>query len=364
MICAKRLKTTLFSLVMLVSHLVWAQSPIFGNKLGIDYLTLEEVPTQNVTVCLPDERRFTPDELSIAVDPFTSGQIIMSFTISEMTATDEDRIVFLVYSTRTSPSPQLPARGTNVLGIDLPTSEILGFYRVPALLLEKQTPTDVGLANPSPTSKVTVNVNFNTAKLAALIRTGNNTIYVQAGLLKDSDFREQRFGDMILSEMDTLHFVKLKCPNETDTSYAANDSGMLTNARISFVGFKPSYEIGETMKVEVKTYLETQGPSQRVDLWVVIQPPSEGLWFRTPLPLLPYSSEPQPYLESLELENNIYPVHEIDVTPEAVGSLDGTYYAFFVPEGEDVSDIIAKIEEGSLEPRSNITVEKLTFSNE
>jgi len=139
---AKMQKTTLFSFLILVSQLVWAQSPIFGNKLGIDYLTLEEVPAQNVTVCIPDERRFTPDELSIAVDPFTSGQIRMSFTISEMTATDEDRIVFLVYST--SPSPQLPSHGSNVLGIDLPTSEILGFYRVPALLLEKQNPTEVG----------------------------------------------------------------------------------------------------------------------------------------------------------------------------------------------------------------------------
>jgi hypothetical protein len=50
---AKILKTTLFSFVMLVSHLVQAESPIFGNKLGVDYLTLEEVSAQNVTVCIP-----------------------------------------------------------------------------------------------------------------------------------------------------------------------------------------------------------------------------------------------------------------------------------------------------------------------
>ncbi|HAI69295.1 MAG TPA: hypothetical protein DCM38_07665 [Gammaproteobacteria bacterium] len=56
--------------------------------------------------------------------------------------------------------------------------------------------------------------------------------------------------------MDTLHFVKLKCPNKTDTSYAANDSGMLTNARISFLGIKPSYEVGEIMTLEVKHTLK------------------------------------------------------------------------------------------------------------
>jgi hypothetical protein len=351
---AKMLKTTLFSFLMLVNQLVSAQSPLFGNKLGIDYLTLEEVPAQNVTVCIPDERRFTPDELSIAVDPFTSGQIRMAFTISEMTATDEDRIVFLVYSTHTSPSPQLPSRGSNVLGIDLPTAEILGVYRVPALRLEKQNPTEVGLANPSPTSKITVNVNFDSSKLADLIRTGNNTIYVQAALIKDSDFREQRFGDMILSEMDTLHFVKLKCPNETDTSYAADESGRLTNARISFVGIKPLYEVGDIIKVDVKTYVETQGPSQRVDLWAVIILPNENVLFRTSSPLSSYSLEPQPYLKSLELENNIYPVHEFEVAAGFGGGY--YYYAFFVPENEEFSDIIAKINAASLEAQSNIAV--------
>jgi len=46
--------------------------------------------------------------------------------------------------------------------------------------------------------------------------------------------------------------------------------------------------------------------------------------------------------------------------------IGGTYYfyAFFVPEGEEFSDIIAKIKKGTLEPQSNIVVAKVTFSND
>ncbi len=93
-----------------------------------------------------------------------------------------------------------------------------------------------------------------------------------------------------------------------------------------------------------------------------MQIPNGNLFFRISSPLFPYSLEPQAYLESLELENNIYPVHDLEVSP----SLGGTsyYYAFFVPEGEEVSDIIAKIKDGSLEAQSNIAVAKVTFSNE
>jgi len=81
--------------------------------------------------------------------------------------------------------------------------------------------------------------------------------------------------------------------------------------------------------------------------------------------LEPFSPTPQPYLTSLELENKIYRAYNLEI-PLGFG---GTYYfyAFFVPEGKKVSDILAilaKIEEGTLEAQSNIAVAKVTYSNE
>jgi hypothetical protein len=212
-----------------------------SGRLGVDYLTLDELPTQNVTVCVPPRQpatdKFTgliADTLWIAVDSSQAKTVKMSFMVSKMTATDEDRVLFLVYSPSTSPSPQIltTERGP-ALGVNITEYEILGFYLIPALSTKPQTPTKLGLADPTPTTKVTVNINFDQTKIDEMIRLGKETIYVQAALIRMTDLRAGLYENMILSEMDALIFVANDCPAGVVEAYQADELGKLTKIGFS-----------------------------------------------------------------------------------------------------------------------------------
>jgi hypothetical protein len=154
----------------------------------------------------------------------------MSFLVSDMTATDEDRFLFLVYSSRTTPSPQIITtdKGPS-LGVEMSELEVLGTYHIPALSVEPQPETKVGQANPFPTSKMTVTVNFDQGKIDEMIRLGKETIYVQAALIRTSDLEKGLLENMILSEMDALTFVANECPaEETEMYFEADVSGTVT----------------------------------------------------------------------------------------------------------------------------------------
>ncbi|GEM_PF-2632247 len=212
-----------------------------SGRLGVDYLSLDEIPTQNVTVCVPPRQQATdqftgliPDTLWIAVDSSQRKTVKMSFMVSEMTATDEDRVLFLVYSPSTSPSPQIITTEEGPeLGVNTNEFETLGYYQIPALSTKRQTPTKVGLADPNPTTKVTVNINFDQSKIDEMIRRGKETIYVQAGLIRKTDLQAGLLENMILSEMDALIFVANECPAGVVKTYQADEAGNLTKIGIS-----------------------------------------------------------------------------------------------------------------------------------
>jgi len=197
-----------------------------SGRLGVDYLSLDEFPTQNVTVCVPPRpvvtNQFTgliPNTLWIAVDASQQKTVKMAFVVSEIKATDENRVLLLAYSPSTSPSPQIWPTDGPPLALELSESEVLGVYQMPAIIEKPQTPTKVGLADPSPTSKVTVHINFDLSKIDEMIRKGKATIYVQAALIRRSDLEAGLFENMILSEMDALSFVANECPAGIVESY-------------------------------------------------------------------------------------------------------------------------------------------------
>ena len=231
----KTLKTTALSVTALAASSALGKTPT--GRIGQDALTLEEVPTQTVTVCAhardpENEDKFSgmmSDTLSIAVDSSKRRQVKMSFVISEMKDTTEDRFLFLVYSTRNSPSPQILTTDLGPdLGIDMFEMETLGVYHISARQENPQPITRVGQALPFSTSKMTVEVNFDTSKIDDLIRNGKGTIYVQAALIRASDLEAELFENMILSEMDTLTFVPNECPADAVESYEADESGTIT----------------------------------------------------------------------------------------------------------------------------------------
>lgn len=214
----------------------------YGNTVtgvGVDYLNLDLLPTANATICAKvnggskeASQSLLSDSFMIKVDTSQSRQATVAFIVSDMVSSDEDYMMFLVYSTRTSPSPQLLTRGTKKLQIDLATNEILGVYSIPAQRLQAQTNTRVGLANPAPTSKVTVYVNLESSKLDEMLRIGNTKLYIQAALLAKSKFQAGNFEDMILSEMDTIELVANNCPSTT-TTIAATSTGTLSKSSSS-----------------------------------------------------------------------------------------------------------------------------------
>lgn len=226
-------ESTSFTVIRTSKTTIYQKS---GGSLGAKHLSLDEIPTQNVTVCVPPRQQATdqftgliPDTLWIAVDSSQRKTVKMSFMVSEMTATDEDRVLFLVYSPSTSPSPQIITTEEGPeLGVNTNEFETLGYYQIPALSTKRQTPTKVGLADPNPTAKVTVNINFDQSKIDEMIRRGKETIYVQAGLIRTTDLQAGLYENMILSEMDALIFVANECPAGVVETYQADEAGNIT----------------------------------------------------------------------------------------------------------------------------------------
>jgi len=226
------------------------QGAATGSKLqlGVNYLTLDEVPAQNIKLCLPPqtkvdmvERRTTliPNEISIAINPFDSNITTLIFTVGDMKATDEDHVLFLVYSTGLTPqdaegnftSPEIPTpRSINKLGLRMADIEIIGMYNIPALKMEPQSSTRIGTASPASARRLIFNVNLDNATIPQVMNnTGDKEIYVQAALMKKSDFESARYSEMILSEVDTIRFVEMDCPIDSEL-LRADSEGVKTQS--------------------------------------------------------------------------------------------------------------------------------------
>jgi hypothetical protein len=221
------------------------------SQLGVNYLSLEEVPSENIKICVPEGMsktaedgnfHFMPDSLSVVIPPFETSTVKMTFVVSQMVSYEEDHVLILAYSQQKSPSPPIDTpRSLRKFELDLNTLEIVGLYNVPALNLEPQGQTRIGQANPSPRSKVEFDINFDTTSIPALMDAGVNEIYVQATLLRKSDYASGRFDNMILSEVDTIHFEKNDCPDDHIVFGEARESGK------SLIGNRPpSYGRGKS----------------------------------------------------------------------------------------------------------------------
>ena len=218
-----------------------------GSKLqlGINYLKLQEEPVQNTSFCAPPNlyavnpacmtEKFPENERWITINPFQNAATMILFSVMDIQHDNTDRVIILVYSTQTTPSPAILTPLSKIkLGLDLNFIEIVGLYNVPAQAMEAQQQTRIGLANPAPRNRFGFVINLDNQIVPNLMRNGNTTIYVQAALLRKSDFLAGNFDGMILSEVDTLHFVEGNCPTGTDLEplckpiVEANEKGELS----------------------------------------------------------------------------------------------------------------------------------------
>ncbi len=195
------------------------------SQRGINHLTLEEAPLENITICVPGKSatgmtgdfRFLPNKVAVVIAPFKTGHVKMTFVVSHMTASDIKRKLVLAYSTQLLPSPAIPTpKSINKLELDLDHLEIVGIYNVSDFGMEIQEPTRIGAANPAPRVKWEFDINLTTSEVPTMMISGDDTIYVQAALLPNDDWESGRFDNMILSEVDTIQFLENECPDTID----------------------------------------------------------------------------------------------------------------------------------------------------
>lgn len=183
------------------------------SQRGINHLELNEVPGKQLAVCTNGLDKFfgssvATNDLTVIVEPLSTTSMELVFTVSDIPSADQDHILFLVYSTALSPSPQMNTpRSIKKLELDMNYNEIAAVYHIPKQNMMAQDGTRIGQANPSANSKVSFKINLETNKILNLIRNGQPTIYVQTALIRKSDFDASNFDSMILSEADKITFV-------------------------------------------------------------------------------------------------------------------------------------------------------------
>jgi PKD repeat protein len=122
---------------------------------------------------------------------------------------------------------------------------------------------------------------------------------------------------------------------------------------VSFASLNESYAVGDKVIVDLIEQVKTNR-FNRVDLWVAIQIPSGELLFRTPLPLVPFSPQPQPFKESLESSDSTTRLLDFEVIPGIGGTY--TFYAVYLKEGSD------PLKEGlEATQRSNLAIQLTTL---
>lgn len=190
------------------------------TQIGRNLLILDEVPVEGVKFCIPagskssENYTVSPNVMSIAVPAFETTNIRMNFVVSDVLHDDRDRVLVLLYSTTLSPSPQIPTpQSKRKFELNLTGAEVLGVHHIPAQAMLPQMDTRIGLGITGSSTKFGFGVNLNAQKISVLIGNGQNTIYVQAGLLYKNDFDSGNYSSsLILSEVDTIKFVANQCP--------------------------------------------------------------------------------------------------------------------------------------------------------
>jgi hypothetical protein len=248
-------KKALAGAVLLATSPAWGKGTGGGStegksQIGVNHLSLDVAPGYGCTVCADKQdvlgksgSNLTPNNLSIAIDPFETSYVELVFTVRDILAKNKDHVLFLVYSPQTSPSPQMPTpQSENKLGLDMSAMEILAIYNIPAQQMMAANPTRLGSANPAPHSAASFSVNLSAESLPTFMRD-NEKVYLQAALMTKSNFDAGRYDTLILSEMDTLSFVKMTCPeNNASIAVGTNEADEGTMTITDFNG-----DVGKTV---------------------------------------------------------------------------------------------------------------------
>jgi formylglycine-generating enzyme required for sulfatase activity len=127
------------------------------------------------------------------------------------------------------------------------------------------------------------------------------------------------------------------------------------NAELSFECYKPFYEVGEYLILELQENLQAPSRFHRVDLWVAIQMPDGLLLFMSSLPIRPTSTKQGAFRESLNATTRKHRILEFEVQ-EGLGG-DYIFYALYVEEGKN------PVTDGFWVQRSNLAMAMISLRN-
>jgi hypothetical protein len=187
-----------------------------GKNFHISSVTLDKASERKAQKCEVPKKVRPKRTLSAAFDPAKKQTVTVQFKMSKIPASQEKRVLALLYSRCSSKSPQIKTpQSKSRLKLDVRDIKPIGYYDVPAI-----QPAKGNRASKASTG-MTVKVNFNTKHLAKAVRDGNDTIYLQAALLKKSDFEKGNYNNVILSPLETIQLTASKsCPTKVQYSAA------------------------------------------------------------------------------------------------------------------------------------------------
>ncbi len=182
------------------------------SQLGVTYLNLEMTPASAVQLCYSDKAEVEPGKLiandvTVVIDSATTSTVQMNFVVGDLLPGNQDYVVFLAYSTsKTSTPPLLTPRSDNKLLLDLNGLEVIGAYAFPKLSEYTQDVTRVGQAQSKARQKFLFTVNLSNDSIPALIRSGQNKIYLQAMSVPKSDYDRGIFDNALLTKVNSISF--------------------------------------------------------------------------------------------------------------------------------------------------------------
>jgi hypothetical protein len=159
--------------------------------------------------------------------------------------------------------------------------------------------------------------------------------------------------------VDELYFY-ISADSSTDTPTNDNKpsqtctSAKGTTSNLKFTGVKSSYNVGDTVNISLQEDMQFFSRTENVDLWVIIQLPTENLLFMTEDVFNPFTSRQQRFKSAVETNETTHKILEFKVRRGLAGKY--IFSALYVQQGKNPM-------EGFLWQRSNVAIANIVLNN-
>jgi hypothetical protein len=149
-------------------------------------------------------------------------------------------------------------------------------------------------------------------------------------------------------------YLYISTDQSSTTSSPTNTSAKGTTSNLKFTGVKSSYNVGETVKINLQEDKQFFTRTENVDLWVIIQLPTENLLFMTDDVFNPFTSRQQRFKSAITTNETAHKILEFKVRQGIGGKY--IFSALYVQQGKNPM-------EGFLWQRSNVAIANIVLNN-